>query len=337
MRSTQRGDAVTSPLLEVRDLAVVFDGNDRRTEAVRGVSFDLHPGELVGVVGESGCGKSVTARALLALVDNPGRILGGTVRLEGQDLLSMDERALRSIRGRRISMVFQDPITSLNPVFTIGQQLRMVMEAHGRKPPAERSVQLLRDVEIPAPEKRLRQYPHELSGGMRQRVMIAMALANEPALIIADEPTTALDVTIQAQILDLLRRINQENGTSILLISHSLDVVAEVADRVLVFYAGKIVEQGTTQDVFRDPAHPYTSALLRSMPRGDRTPLVPLAGAPPSLAPPPKGCAFAPRCPRRFESCTDDPSLTAVAPGHAAACWATVRDRQVMPATERAR
>jgi oligopeptide/dipeptide ABC transporter ATP-binding protein len=321
------------PLLKVRDLSVVFDTNEGRVDAVRGVSFDIEAGEFLGVVGESGCGKSVTARALLGLVDRPGRITSGTVGFEGQDILAAGPRALRSIRGRRISMVFQDPMTSLNPVFTVGQQLRQVMEAHETPSPAERAEQLVKDVEIPAPAKRLRQYPHELSGGMRQRVMIAMALANRPALVIADEPTTALDVTIQAQILDLLRRINQEFGTSILLISHSLDVVAEVADRVLVFYAGKVVEQGRTEDVFRDPAHPYTRALLRSVPRsvprGDRTPLVPLGGAPPSLSPPPHGCAFAARCPLRFEACIEDPVLTEVDPGHAAACWATFRDRHL--------
>jgi oligopeptide transport system ATP-binding protein len=283
--------------------------------------------EFVGVVGESGCGKSVTSRALIALVDRPGKITGGNVLFEGEDVLAMNEKSLRSVRGHRISMVFQDPMTSLNPVFTIGTQLRMVMEAHGRKDVQERAVQLLRDVEIPAPEKRLRQYPHELSGGMRQRVMIAMALANEPALIIADEPTTALDVTIQAQILDLLKRINEEHGTAILLISHSLDVVVDVADRVLVFYAGKVVEEGRTGDVFGDPAHPYTRALLRSMPRGDHAPLVPLDGTPPSLSPPPSGCAFADRCPQRFEACVNDPALTQIGPAHSAACWATVRDR----------
>jgi oligopeptide/dipeptide ABC transporter ATP-binding protein len=264
---------------------------------------------------------------LIALVDKPGKITEGKVLFEGEDILGLNEQSLRSIRGRRISMVFQDPMTSLNPVFTIGSQLRMVMEAHGRKDVQERAVQLLQDVEIPAPEKRLRQYPHELSGGMRQRVMIAMALANEPSLIIADEPTTALDVTIQAQILDLLKRINEELGTAILLISHSLDVVVDVADRVLVFYAGKVVEQGATEDVFGDPAHPYTRALLKSMPRGDRSPLVPLAGAPPSLSPPPTGCAFSDRCPLRFEACVKDPDLLEIGPGHTTACWATVRDR----------
>ena len=320
-------------LLEVRDLSVVFDAPTGRVEAVRSVSFDVGTGEFVGVVGESGCGKSVTARALLGLVDRPGRIAGGKVTFEGSDLLSMDSEKLRSIRGRRISMVFQDPMTSLNPVFTIGSQLRMVMDAHGTPRGNERAEQLLRDVEIPAAAKRLKQYPHELSGGMRQRVMIAMALANNPALVIADEPTTALDVTIQAQILDLLRRINEESGTSVILISHSLDVVAEVADRVLVFYAGRVVEEGRTEDVFRQPAHPYTRALLRSVPRGDRAPLIPLAGAPPSLSPPPPGCAFAARCQLRHAACVEQPPLEEVGSGHHTACWATIAELQAADVT----
>jgi oligopeptide/dipeptide ABC transporter ATP-binding protein len=313
-------------LLEVRDLSVLFDAHYGQVEAVRGLSFDVWPSEFVGIVGESGCGKSVTARALIGLVDRPGRIGRGTVRFEGEDVLAMDGDALRAIRGQRISMIFQDPNTSLNPVFTIGRQLRMVLEAHGAAATTERVEQLLREVEIPAASKRLRQYPHELSGGMRQRVMIAMALANRPALIIADEPTTALDVTIQAQILDLLRRINREHGTSIVLISHSLDVVAQAADRVLVFYAGKIVEQGRTADVFGRPSHPYTKALLRSVPRGDRAPLVPLGGAPPSLSPPPPGCAFAERCPLRVERCIEEPLLREIEVGHLAACWVTQRE-----------
>jgi oligopeptide/dipeptide ABC transporter ATP-binding protein len=314
--------SATTTLLEVRDLEIVFDADYGRVEAVRGVSFDIQEGEFVGVVGESGCGKSVTARALLGLVDRPGRIARGTVRFEGNDMLGLSEKAWRRVRGRRISMVFQDPATSLNPVFTVGQQLEMVMKAHGTPGGSARAEQLLRDVEIPAPAKRLRQYPHELSGGMRQRVMIAMALANEPALLVADEPTTALDVTIQAQILDLLRRINEDTGMSILLISHSLDVVADVADRALVFYAGEIVESGSTTEVFQAPRHPYTKALLASVPRGDGAPLVPLEGAPPSLSRPPAGCAFAERCPDRFGACVERPARRGDATGHTVACWA---------------
>jgi len=317
---------VADALLEVRDLSIVFESRHGRTHAVRGVSFDVAAGELVGVVGESGCGKSVTARALLGLVDAPGRITDGTIRLDGDDVLNMDARTLRSVRGRRISMVFQDPMTSLNPVFTIGQQLVDVMRAHGHAAPQGRALELLDQVEIPAAALRLRQYPHELSGGMRQRVMIAMALANEPELIVADEPTTALDVTIQAQILDLLQRINREQRTAIVLISHSLDVVVDVADRVLVFYAGRIVESGPTSTVFVDPAHPYTRALLGAVPRPGQAVLEPLAGSPPSLAPPPLGCAFAPRCRSCFDPCDEgDPVLDVVddATGHAVACWLT--------------
>jgi oligopeptide/dipeptide ABC transporter ATP-binding protein len=315
---------VVDSLLEVRDLSIGFEGRHGRTHAVRGVSFDVAAGELVGVVGESGCGKSVTARALLGLVDAPGQTTEGTIRIDGDDVLTMDARTLRSVRGRRISMVFQDPMTSLNPVFTVGQQLVDVMRAHGHAAPQLRALELLDQVEIPAATLRLRQYPHELSGGMRQRVMIAMALANEPELIVADEPTTALDVTIQAQILELLQRINREQRTAIVLISHSLDVVLDVAERVLVFYAGRIVESGPTSTVFVDPAHPYTRALLGAVPRPGETTLEPLAGSPPSLAPPPAGCAFAPRCRSCLDRCTgDDPVLDVVdgATGHAVACW----------------
>jgi oligopeptide/dipeptide ABC transporter ATP-binding protein len=315
---------VPDALLQVRDLSVTFEGRHGRTHAVRGASFDVGVGEFVGVVGESGCGKSVTARALLGLVDAPGQVTTGSIRIDGDDILTMDARALRSVRGRRISIVFQDPMTSLNPVFTIGQQLIDVMRAHGHAAPRPRALELLEQVEIPAAAMRLRQYPHELSGGMRQRVMIAMALANEPELIVADEPTTALDVTIQAQILDLLQRINREQRTSVVLISHSLDVVVDVADRVLVFYAGRIVESGPTSTVFVHPAHPYTQALLRAVPRPGQTTLEPLAGSPPSLAPPPKGCAFASRCACCFDRCVDDdPALDIVddASGHAVACW----------------
>ncbi|MFI6285367.1 dipeptide ABC transporter ATP-binding protein [Streptomyces sp. NPDC051018] len=266
------------PLLRVRDLSITFDTGREKSQAVRGVSFDVAPGEFVGMVGESGCGKSVTSRALIGLVDKPGRTTGGSVVFEGRDILAMDPAALRSVRGRRICTVFQDPVASLNPVFTVGQQLALVMLTHSTPGGTARAEQLLRDVEIPAAAKRLRQYPHELSGGMRQRVMIAMALANDPVLLIADEPTTALDVTVQAQILELLQRINQDRDMAVLFISHSLDVIADVADRVLVLYAGRLVEQGPTAEVFAAPAHPYTRALLASVPRADGTPLTALPG-----------------------------------------------------------
>jgi len=260
------------PLLEVTDLRIAFDRSGRRVEAVRGVSFEVGRGAFVGIVGQSGCGKSVTARAILGLVDRHAET-SGSIRYLGRDVLTMSERDLRRLRGDEIAMVFQDPRTSLNPVFSIGRQLELALEAHGRKPEREHLVGLLRQVEIPAPEARLRQYPHELSGGMRQRVMIAMALANQPALLVADEPTTALDVTIQAQILDLLKRLNRQLGMAVLFISHSLDVVADVAERVLVFHQGEKVEEGPTVEVFTNPTHPQTIALLAAdhggMPSGE--------------------------------------------------------------------
>lgn len=256
-----------TPLLEVHDLAIVFENHGEQVGAVRGVSFQVDEGAFVGIVGESGCGKSVTSRAILGLIDKHART-SGQIRYRGRDVLAMPERELRHLRGGEIAMVFQDPKTSLNPVFSIGRQMEMVLEAHGRRPDRGELVELLRQVEIPAPEARLRQYPHELSGGMRQRVMIAMALANHPSLLVADEPTTALDVTIQAQILDLLKRLNRQLGMAVLLISHSLDVVADVAQRVLVFHEGRKVEDGATVDVFTRPTHPQTLALLAAVSAG---------------------------------------------------------------------
>ena len=314
------------PLLEVRDLEVTFDSQRGRIHAVRGVSFDVAPGETVGVVGESGCGKSVTAMSLLRLVGANGRI-SGSIRFEGKDLLAMSDDEIRQLRGNRMSMVFQDPMTSLNPVLRVGRQLDDVLRAHGRGDRAERrrrALELLRAVGIPEPERRLGDYPHQFSGGMRQRVMIAMALANRPALIVADEPTTALDVTVQAQILELLRGLNESLGTSIVLISHDLRVVSDLCSRILVFYAGRVVEEGPTDAVFGEPAHPYTRALLRSVPEADdqeRRPLAVIRGMPPSLAPPPKGCAFAERCDYVFERCAEDPRLVPAGQGRRAACW----------------
>jgi len=317
-----------APLLDVRELAVDFDAPGGAVHAVRGVSFALAPGEILGIVGESGCGKSATARALLRLIDPPGRIVGGSVLFEVRDLLTVPAAELRAVRGGRIAMVFQDPAKSLNPVLTIGRQLAAAMRAHRRctrEQARARACELLADVGIADPQRRVDQYPHELSGGMRQRVMIAMALANEPALILADEPTTALDVTIQAQILDLLRRINQEQGTAIAFISHNLGVIAELCHRVAVLYAGRVVEMGSTEDVFRAPQHPYTRALLGSLPApgaAARSRLTPVAGAPPVLTGAPRGCAFAPRCPRRIAVCDEqDPQLEPVRPAHLAECW----------------
>jgi ABC-type dipeptide/oligopeptide/nickel transport system ATPase component len=250
--------------LNVEHLSVAYDTVAGRVDAVRDVSFDVAPGEIVGIVGESGSGKSVTARAILGLVRRPGRVTGGSVHFGDTDLLALPESRLRAVRGRQISMIFQDPRSALNPLFTVGDQLLTVMRAHGNRGGRKRAEELLRDTEIPAAARRLEQYPHELSGGMRQRVMIAMALANEPRLLIADEPTTALDVTVQAQILDLLGRLNEREGMSILFISHSLDVVAELAARVLVFRDGELIESGPCSELFASPQHPYTQTLLEA-------------------------------------------------------------------------
>jgi oligopeptide/dipeptide ABC transporter ATP-binding protein len=326
MLSRPEPDRGQPALLEIRDLMVCFGSGTAAVHAVRGVSLTLGPGEILGIVGESGCGKSVTARAALKLIEPPGRITSGSVLFGGRDLFCVSAEELREVRGNHISMIFQDPTKSLNPVLTVGQQIGAVIGAHRRLSRDEgrrRACELLADVGIPDPERRVAQYPHEFSGGMRQRVMIAMALANQPSVIIADEPTTALDVTIQAQILDLLRRINRDRDTSLIFISHNLGVVAELCHRVAVFYAGRVVESGTTADVFSNPQHPYTRALLGSLPEpgtgGQR--LTPVAGSPPVMTKPPQGCAFAPRCPLRMDRCGDDPRLVTVLPAHDAACW----------------
>ena len=330
MRSIPPADPAAA-LLEVEGLAVDFPSDDGPVHAVRGVSFALAPGEILGIVGESGCGKSVTARALLRLIDAPGEVVAGSVRYRGHDLLLATPSQLAEIRGGEISMVFQDPMTSLNPVLTVGHQIAAVMEPHQQLSRDQRDArirELLDAVGISDPDRRAHQYPHELSGGMRQRVMIAMALANDPAIIVADEPTTALDVTIQAQILDLLRTINRDSQTAIAFITHNLGVVAELCQRVAVFYAGRVVESGPTERVFADPRHPYTRALLGSLPvPGERRRrLTPVAGAPPLVIGDHSGCAFAPRCPLRVDRCEQDPRLEPLAPGHAAACWVAQAD-----------
>jgi oligopeptide/dipeptide ABC transporter ATP-binding protein len=320
---------VNAPLLAVRDLRVRFETRPDPLQAVRGVSFDVHRGETLGIVGESGCGKSVTAQALLRLVDPPGRIVAGSVRLDGRELLDLPDDQLRAVRGGAISMIFQDPMTSLNPVFTIGRQLADVQRAHGRRDEGQRALEMLGYLGIPDPGRCQRQYPHQLSGGMRQRVMIAMALVNEPRLLIADEPTTALDVTVQAQIVELLVRLNETLGMAVVFISHDLRVVTDLCDRVLVFYAGRVVESGTSAEVLGDPRHPYSRALVRSVPDPDqeqRQPLAVIAGSPPHLAPPPTGCAFAARCPARHEACAADPPLFATGEGRASACWLHATD-----------
>ena len=316
-------------LLEIEDLQTRFFTSAGTVKAVDGISYDVAKGETVALVGESGCGKSVSALSILRLIpDPPGRIVGGAIRFMGRDLLSLSEAEIREARGRHIAMVFQEPMTSLNPVLTIGLQLTETLEHHLGLTPQEakaRAVELLGMVGISDPERRLGQYPHHFSGGMRQRVMIAMALCCEPELIIADEPTTALDVTIQAQILQLMKDLTNRLGVALILITHNLGVVARYADRVNVMYAGKIVERGTARDIYGRPSHPYTIGLLNSVPRLDqprKARLVPIVGQPPDLARLDQGCAFRPRCPHAAERCAEAvPPLEPVGEGHVAACW----------------
>jgi len=315
------------PLLRVHNLRTYFHTGGGVARAVDGVSFDIHAGETVGMVGESGCGKSVTALSLLRLVDPPGRIEPDSrIEFEGKDLLSLDEEGIRRIRGNRIAMVFQEPMTALNPVFTIGDQVAEVARVHsnmGRKAAWERAIEMLNLVGIPDPRERAKSYPHQLSGGMRQRVLIAMALVMNPSLLIADEPTTALDVTIQAQILELLADLQQRLGLAVLLITHDLGVVAEVTSRVLVMYGGQIVERAPVRELFRDPRHPYTRGLLEAMPRlgrqRDRLAVIPGTVPPPTQWP--SGCRFRDRCAYAWQRCADEaPPQYKVTDDHGARC-----------------
>ena len=317
-----------TPLLAVDDLRVRFWTNRGIVHAVNGISFDVRPGETLGLVGESGCGKSVTALATMGILPRAARIPTGSIKLDGMELVGMSERAWRRVRGKEIAMIFQDPMTSLNPVLTIGSQLRESLEEHldlDRKQATRRAVELLDQVGIPGAKDRLKSYPHQFSGGMRQRVMIAMALACEPKLLIADEPTTALDVTIQAQILDLLRDLVSERDTALVLITHDLGVVAGMCERVQVMYAGTLVETGTADEVFAAPRHPYTLGLLQSVPRldiGRRQPLRPIPGSPRNMLSEPTSCPFAPRCRFRIERCTVElPVLEQLDTGQCAACF----------------
>jgi oligopeptide/dipeptide ABC transporter ATP-binding protein len=321
-------------LLDVRNLQTHFSTRGGVVRAVDGVSWDVQEGETVALVGESGCGKSVTALSIMRLVAQPaGRIAGGQVLFKGRDLLELSEEEMRHVRGREIGMIFQEPMTSLNPVLTIGRQLTEGLEIHLGMTPADsrkRAEELLGLVGIPDPGRRLRQYPHQFSGGMRQRMMIAMALACNPSLVLADEPTTALDVTIQAQILELMKDLSRRLGVAMLIITHNLGVVARYADRVNVMYAGRIIERGTAHDIYHSPRHPYTLGLLRSVPRLDeprRSRLAPIEGQPPDLTRLPPGCAFAPRCAFRVERCAREvPPLVPIgAPGHVSACWEAAR------------
>jgi len=317
------------PLLDVRNLQTQFTTSGGVVRAVDGVSWDVRAGETVALVGESGCGKSVSALSVMRLVSAPaGRIVGGEIHFKGRDLLTLSEEEMRKTRGREIGMIFQEPMTSLNPVLTIGRQLTEPMEIHLGMTPAQaraRAGEILGLVGIADAERRLRQYPHQFSGGMRQRIMIAMALSCNPALILADEPTTALDVTIQAQILELLRSLSRKLGAAMLIITHNLGVVARYADRVNVMYAGRIVERGTARELYANPRHPYTLGLLRSVPRLDeprRAKLDPIPGQPPDLTRLPPGCSFAPRCSFVVDRCrVERPELELVAPDHTTACW----------------
>lgn len=317
---------MATPLLEVRNLRVEFPTRRGTLVAVDDLSFEIAPGEVLGVVGESGAGKSLTGMAIIGLLDPPGRISAGEIRLEGARIDNLPSEALRRIRGKRIGAIFQDPLTSLNPLFTVGEQLvetiRMHLDLDARRA-RDRAVELLAEVGIPAPEARIDSYPHHFSGGMRQRVVIALALCARPRLIVADEPTTALDVSIQAQIIDLLKKLARENGTAVMLITHDMGVIAETADRVAVLYAGRLAEIGPVKEVIHAPRHPYTSGLMSSIPKlGDaRQSLAQIDGSMPRLTSIPPGCAFNPRCPKRFDRCIVDRPSPLQAGSNQAACW----------------
>jgi oligopeptide/dipeptide ABC transporter ATP-binding protein len=325
-------------LLEVENLRTQFETSAGTVRAVDGVSYTVQEGETVGIVGESGCGKSVGALSVLRLIpDPPGRVVGGSIHFRGEDLLAMSDEKLHEVRGGQIAMVFQEPMTSLNPVLTIGMQLCETMEFHLKMTPGQarlRAVELLGMVGISEPGRRLDQYPHHLSGGMRQRVMIALAMSCKPKLIIADEPTTALDVTIQAQILELMKDLTKRFGVALVVITHNLGVVARYADRVNVMYAGRIVESGTAADIYHRPMHPYTLGLLRSVPRMDRPrgeKLIPIQGQPPDLTREIVGCAYRPRCNMATGRCArEDPVRESVSPGHDAACFEKDRLAQLL-------
>ncbi len=320
-------------LLEVKGLKTQFLTDDGLVKAVDGISYDVHEGETLGLVGESGCGKSVSALSLMNLIPNPpGKVVAGEVLFEGQDLLKMSDDEIRHVRGNKMAMIFQEPMTSLNPVLTIGYQIGEPLEVHrgmSRNEALQESIKLLGKVQIPEGKTRVQSYPHLFSGGMRQRVMIAMGLGCNPKLIIADEPTTALDVTIQAQLLELMKSLTRDFGTALIVITHNLGIIARYADRVNVMYAGRIVEKGTARQIYGDSRHPYTIGLMASVPRLDediKTKLIPIEGQPPDLLHVPPGCAFHPRCSYATEQCREErPELAEVAEKHEVACWADVR------------
>jgi peptide/nickel transport system ATP-binding protein len=317
---------MAAPLLEVRHLRVEFPNRHGRLVALDDISFDIAPGEILGVVGESGAGKSLTGAAIIGLLEPPGRIAGGEIRFAGQRIDQLPPQAMREIRGRRIGAIFQDPLTSLNPLYTIGRQLIETIRTHlpvGEAEARQRAIRLLQETGIPAAEQRIDQYPHQFSGGMRQRVVIALALAAEPQLIVADEPTTALDVSIQAQIIALLKRLCREHGAAVMLVTHDMGVIAETCDRVAVLYAGRVAELGPVHDVIHRPAHPYTAGLMGSIPAmdEDRERLLQIDGAMPRLDAIPRGCAFHPRCPKVFERCRHERPELRDAGATRAACW----------------
>jgi peptide/nickel transport system ATP-binding protein len=327
---------VAERLIEVKDLKVQFATEDGMVKAVDGVSFELERGQVLGIVGESGSGKSVTSMTLLGLTKDQNTRFEGEVLYKGRDVLKMNEGDLEEVRGNEMSMIFQDPMTSLNPVYTIGAQICEAIRIHERADKGQarrRAIDLLRQVGIPNPDSRVDNYPHEFSGGMRQRAMIAMALACNPDVLIADEPTTALDVTIQAQIIELIDRLKDEFNSAVILITHDLGVVAEIADEILVMYAGRVVERASTRDLFYDPQMPYTWGLLGSIPRLDRPKqerLHSISGTPPSLIRVPQGCKFRPRCPHAFEKCMEEPDLLnrVEKPGHLDRCWLSVPEKR---------
>ena len=319
-------------LLEVKDLRTSFFTPAGEVKAVNGISFNLDRGKVLGIVGESGSGKSVTAYSIMQILANTGKIVSGSIKLDGQELVNAGEKVMKTVRGNRISIIFQDPMTSLNPTYTIGRQLKEAILLHtdrSGKEARERALEMLRLVNVNEPEKRLKQYPFELSGGMRQRVMIAMALACEPDILIADEPTTALDVTIQAQILDLMRELQEKLGMAIIMITHDLGVVAQMCDEVVVMYAGSICEQGTADEIFYNPRHEYTKGLMRSIPTADTagTKLQPITGTPIDLLNMPAGCPFAPRCDAAMKICLRERcERMQINDMHQAACWVNVKE-----------
>ncbi len=319
-------------LLEVNNLQTSFFTDAGEVRAVNGVSFNLERGKVLGIVGESGSGKSVTAYSIMQILAETGKIVGGSVKLDGQELVGAGEKVMRTVRGNKISIIFQDPMTSLNPTYTIGHQLMEAILLHtdrNKQQARERAIEMLRLVNVNEPERRMKQYPHEFSGGMRQRVMIAMALACEPDILIADEPTTALDVTIQAQILELMQSLQKELGMAIIMITHDLGVVAQLCDEVIVMYAGSICEQGTADEIFYRPRHEYTKGLMRSIPSVDSagTKLKPITGTPIDLLNMPKGCPFAPRCDAAMKICINQRcERMQINDDHAAACWVNVKE-----------